>query len=33
MRICVICDSVYPDNEWECRDCKDGGELIELLTE
>ena len=28
MRICVICDSIYPDGTDECKVCKDGGELV-----
>jgi len=31
MRICIRCDSVYPDDTDECKECKDGGELIPLM--
>ena len=33
MRICIRCDSVYPDGTDECKECKDGGELILLMEE
>jgi len=26
----MICDSIYPDDTEECKECKDGGELITL---
>ena len=28
MRICVICDSIYFNDTDECKECKDGGELV-----
>ena len=31
MRICTICDSIYLDDTEECKECKDGGELIRLF--
>jgi len=33
MRICIRCDSVYPDGTDECKECKDGGELIPLMED
>jgi len=33
LRICTICDSLYPVGTAECTECRDGGELIPLMPE
>jgi len=33
MRICTVCDSLYPDGTDECRECRDGGEVIPVMKE
>ncbi len=33
MKVCIICDSLYPDGTDECKECNDGGELISLMED
>lgn len=33
MRIYTICDALYPDDTDDCRECRDGGEVIPVMQE